>query len=133
MDDQKTDHVAQRKTTRITHKELMATVCVAKDVVTPKRHEDSQRTDGQQGVNILHADKEDHAQDRQGDATQTGGQAIDTVYQVNGVRDIHHDKDRDGDPHPRGTEYTPNKPPKEPNQLPDSTNNNADTIWTANL
>ena len=22
-----------------------------------------------------------------------------------------------------GTEYTPNKPPKEPNQLPDSTNN----------
>jgi hypothetical protein len=56
----------------------MATVCVAKDVVTPKRHEDSQRTDGQQGVNILHADKEDHAQDRQGDATQTGGQAIDT-------------------------------------------------------
>ena len=80
----------------------MATVCVAKDVVTPKRHEDSQRTDDQQGVNILHADKEDHAQDRQGDATQTGGQAIDTVYQVNSVRDIHHDKDRDRDPHPSG-------------------------------
>lgn len=89
MDDQETDHVAQRKTTRITHKELMATVCVAKDVVTPKRHEDSQRTDGQQGVHILHADKEDHAQDRQGDTAQTGGQAIDTVYQVNGVRDMY--------------------------------------------
>ena len=72
MDDQETDHVTQRKTTRITHKELMATVCVAKDVVTPKRHEDSQRTDGQQGVNILHADKEDHAQDRQGDAAKAG-------------------------------------------------------------
>ena len=26
MDDQETDHVTQRKTTRITHKELMATV-----------------------------------------------------------------------------------------------------------
>lgn len=102
MDDQETDHVTQRKTTRITHKELMATVCVAKDVVTPKRHEDSQRTDGQQGVHILHADKEDHAQDRQGDTAQTGGQAIDTVYQVNGVRDIHYDKDRDGDSHPSG-------------------------------
>ena len=38
-----------------------------------------------------------------------------------------------GIPTQAGTEYTPNKPPKEPNQLPDSTNNNADTIWTANL
>ena len=49
----------------------MATVCVAKDVNT-KKGMDSQRTDGQQGVHILHADKEDHAQDRQGDTAQTG-------------------------------------------------------------
>ena len=100
MDDQETDHVAQRKAAGIPHEKLMSTVGVTEHVVTPKGHKDTQRTDRQQGVNILPAKKEYHAQDRQGDTTQARGQAINTVDQVDGVGDIHHDEHRERHPHP---------------------------------
>ena len=37
----------------------------------------------------------DHAQDRQSDATQAGGQAVNSIDQVDGVRHIDHGEDRD--------------------------------------
>ena len=100
VDDQETDHVAQRKAAGIPHEKLMSTVGVTEHVVAPKGHKDTQRTDRQQGVNILPTKKEYHAQDRQGDTTQARGQAINTVDQVDGVGDIHHDEHRERHPHP---------------------------------
>ena len=70
VNDQETDHVAQRKAAGIPHEKLMSTVGVTEHVVAPKGHKDTQRTDRQQGVNILPTKKEYHAQDRQGDTTQ---------------------------------------------------------------
>ena len=100
MDDQETDHVAQRKAAGIPHEKLMSTVGVTEHVVAPKGHKDTQRTDRQQGVNILPAKKEYHAQDRQGDTTQARGQAVDTINQVNGICYIYHDKHRERHPYP---------------------------------
>ena len=50
----------------------MTTVSVAEDVVTPEGHQDSKRTDRQQGVNVLPLYEKYHAQDRQGDAAKAG-------------------------------------------------------------
>lgn len=79
VNDQETDHVAQRKAAGIPHEKLMSTVGVTEHVVAPKGHKDTQRTDRQQGVNILPTKKEYHAQDRQGDTTQARGQAVNTI------------------------------------------------------
>ena len=100
VDDQETDHVAQRKAAGIPHEKLMSTVGVTEHVVAPKGHKDTQRTDRQQGVNILPAKKEYNAQDRQGDTTQARGQAVDTINQVNGICYIYHDKHRERHPYP---------------------------------
>jgi len=51
VNDQETDHVAQRKAAGIPHEKLMSTVGVTEHVVAPKGHKDTQRTDRQQGVN----------------------------------------------------------------------------------
>lgn len=62
VNDQETDHVAQRKAAGIPHEKLMSTVGVTEHVVAPKGHKDTQRTDRQQGVNILSTKKEYNAQ-----------------------------------------------------------------------
>ena len=95
MNDQETDHVAQRQTPSIAHEELMPAVGIAKDIVAPERHEDSQRTDSEQGINTLILNEKEHAQDRSGDTAQTGGQTIDPVNQVDSVCHINHGENRD--------------------------------------
>ncbi len=95
VDDQEAEHVAQRQAAGVAHEKLMPTVRAAEDVVTPKGHQDTQRAERKQGVNVLPLDQKDHAQDRQGDATQTRGQTVDTVNQVDGVRHVDHGEDRD--------------------------------------
>jgi len=79
----------------------MPSLRIAKHVVAPKRHKDTQRAYRQQRINILAANKKHHAQNRQGDTTQPGCQTIDPIDQIDSVRYIYHGKDRERDTYPK--------------------------------
>ena len=92
VDYQKAQDVAQRQAAGIAHEQLVPFLGVAEHVVNPERNQDAQGGQGQEGVDVL-ADPDVHpGQHGQRDAAQPGSQPVDPVDQVDGVGDVHNEK-----------------------------------------
>ena len=100
IDEQETDEITQRQTARITHEDLLAPLDVAKDIVVPEGQQDAEHAERHDHEEILGTHHRRQTQREQGHRTDARGQTIDTVDEVDGIRDIDHHEHRERDTHP---------------------------------
>lgn len=92
---QEAEDIAQREASRVAHKELSSPHGIAEHVVIPERNNHSDGRDAEQGVGI-HVKPDMQTDERhQRDGAKPGSQTADAIYQVDGVRHIHHDEHRE--------------------------------------
>lgn len=112
FDDEEAENVPQCQTSGVAHKDLASAVSITKYIVREKGNQDAYTDKGQQGINPLLVVNEDDSQNGKGHHTQTGGQSVDTVNQVDGIGDEYGQQHGQGDSYTCGNLVNPEKPVK---------------------
>lgn len=87
FNDKEAENVSQCQTSGVAHKDLASAVGIAKYIVREKGNQDAYTDKGQQSIDPLLVVNEDDSQNGKGNHTQTGGQSVDAVNQVDGIGD----------------------------------------------
>ena len=96
------EQVSQHQAARVSHKNLAATGSITEDVVGEEGNEHANADGGHEGVDPPVGMDEQSAKDSQGHHAQSGGQPVDTIDEVDGVGDEHHQHDGEGHAEERG-------------------------------
>ena len=94
---QQAEQVAKHQAARVAHENLTAALRLAEHVVGEKGDEHADGNEGDQAVNPKAGIHEQCTEHGKRDHAQTGGQAIDSVNQVDGVRDEDNQEEGQGD------------------------------------
>lgn len=94
FDGKEREHIAQSQAARITHKNLTGTFRTAEHVIVKERDQHTERGKGEHAVRPKFFLHEQEAEDKQGNAAQTGSKTVDTVNQIDGIGDKDNQKNR---------------------------------------
>ena len=99
FDKQDTENIAEGQAARVAHENLAVILRLAPDVVIEERNQYPHQSGDENAVDPYLLTEEDIVKTGQGDEHQAGGQAVDTVNQIDGIHREDQDADRQHHPH----------------------------------